>query len=496
MRIRSLYSRIAVTFSVLILLFGGLCGGLDWYAAKNHQQEIIQRLSQGLAEHIATSWPLLSQTNQLNEASVKELFHWMMVVNPSIEVYLLDINGLILSHQAPPRRIKLKQVAIKPINDFLAGVALPLRGDNPRNPNKQEIFSATSLQNNGKAVGYLYIVLTGDDYQRLASDVWQDHVFQTAVWISLGGLTLTLLAGLGLFAVITRRLDALSRTVAAFEESNFTEGILQNQTKPSTNPDEIERLANTFGRMAQRITTQIQHIKSQDNLRREMVANVSHDLRTPLTSMQGYLETLLRKADKLLPDEQHRYLEVAVRQSQRISQLANQLFELAKFEYDEVKPNFEPFFVQELIQDILQKFELTAKDRDINMSTNYDQNIPMVIADIAMIERVLTNLIDNAFRFTPNEGTIALALELENSHVIINVSDTGGGIPEEHLSSLFDRSSTLRQSSGKSHDGGGLGLLISKRILQLHGSSIKAINIDHGAMFIFTLPTKNDPIPN
>ena len=489
MRFRSLYSRIAFTFAVLILLFGGLCGGLDWYAAKNHQQEIIQRLSRGLAEHIASSWPLLSQTNQLNEASIKELFHWMMVVNPSIEVYLLDTNGLILSHQAPPGRALLKQVAIKPIKDFLAGAALPLKGDNPRNPSQQETFSATTLQNNGKVMGYLYIVLTGDDYQRLASDVWQDHVFQTAIWIGLGGLALTLLAGLGLFAVITRRLDALSSTVAAFEQSNFTDG-LQVHPKIISSPDEIGRLANSFEHMAQRITTQMQHIKSQDEQRREMVANVSHDLRTPLTAMQGYLETLLRKSNTLSSEEQHRYLEVAVRQSQRVSHLAHQLFELAKLEYEEIKPHFEPFFLQELMQDIVQKFDLTAKTGKIEIRPSFSQEIPRVCADIGMIERVLTNLVDNALRHTQEGGNITLALELsqDNNDIIARISDTGGGIPEAHLASLFERSLPLRQSSDKTHNGAGLGLLICKRILQLHGSTIKAINTNQGAMFMFSLP--------
>jgi two-component system, OmpR family, sensor kinase len=398
----------------------------------------------------------LSQTNQLNEASIKELFHWMMVVNPSIEVYLLDTNGLILSHQAPPERELIKHVAIKPIQDFLAGAALPLKGDNPRNPSKQEIFSATALQNNGKVVGYLYIVLTGDEYQRLASGVWEDHVFQTAIWISLAGLVLTLLAGFGLFAVITRRLDALSNTVAAFEESNFTDGL---QVHPNiiSSPDEIGRLANSFDHMAQRIKSQMQHIKSQDELRREMVANVSHDLRTPLTSMQGYLETLLRKSNTLSPDEQHHYLEVAVRQSQRVSHLAHQLFELAKLEYEEIKPHFEPFFVQELIQDIVQKFDLTAKSRKIEILASFTQEIPRVYADIGMIERVLTNLVDNALRHTQEGGKITLALELsqDNNSIIVRISDTGSGIPDKHLVSLFDRSSPLRQSSGKTHNGGG-----------------------------------------
>lgn len=487
MKFKSLYSRIALTFAVLILLFGGLCGGLDLIAAKNHQQEIIQRLSRGLAEHIASHWPL-SKANALDTKAVGELFHMLMVVNPSIEVYLLDNNGSILAHQAPPGRVQKQQVSLAPIKKFLAGAHLPLRGDNPRNPKQQEIFSATPLLKDGNNVGYLYIVLAGDEYQRLAADVWQSHVFQTGIWTGLGALLLTLLVGLGLFAVITRRLNALTCTVAAFEDMNFVGG-LHVCPKITKSPDEIGQLASTFEHMAERITTQMQQIKSQDELRRDMVANVSHDLRTPLTSMQGYLETLLRKSNTLSQEDQQRYLEVAVRQSQRVSHLAHELFELAKLECEEVHPSCEQFFLQELIQDVVQKFELPAQNRGIQIKANFAQKIPMVYADIAMIERVLTNLIDNALRHTPEGGTITLELENSSSHVLVKLSDTGSGIPEEHLATLFERSSPLRQSSGKSHGGGGLGLLITKRILQLHGSTIEALSDGRGAMFFFNLPT-------
>ena len=486
MKFKSLYSRIALTFALLILLFGGLCGGLDLIAAKNHQQEIIQRLSRGLAEHIASHWPLLSKTNELDNKSVGELFNMLMVVNPSIEVYLLDSTGLILAHQAPPGRVQQQHVALAPIQAFLSGSPLPLRGDNPRNLQKQEIFSVTPLLKDGRNVGYLYIVLAGDEYQRLAADVWQGHVFKIGMWTGLGGLLLTLLVGLGLFSVITRRLNALTCTVAAFEERNF-DGGLHICPKITKSSDEIGLLARTFERMSERIASQMQQIKSQDELRREMVANVSHDLRTPLTSMQGYLETLLRKSSTLSPAEQQRYLEVAVRQSQRVSHLAHELFELAKLECEEVQPNCEQFFVQELIQDVVQKFELTANNRGIQIKANFVQKIPMVYADIAMIERVLTNLIDNALRHTPDGGKITLELEHDSKNVLVRISDTGSGIAEEHLANLFERSSPLRQSSGKSHGGGGLGLLITKRILHLHGSPIEVVSEGNGTIFTFNL---------
>jgi signal transduction histidine kinase len=488
MRFRSLYRRIALTFSALILLFGGLCGGLDLVAAKNHQQEIIQRLSRGLAEHIAVHWPL-TKGGEFDEKAVSELFHMLMVVNPSIELYLLDSKGTILAYDAPPGRVRLKEVDLSPVKALLDGESLPLKGDNPRRPDRREIFSATPLERDGQTVGYLYIVLAGDEYQRLAEDVWQGHVFQSALWTGAGALFLTLAAGLGLFSLVTRRLNALTQTIATFDDTNF-DGTLQLDTAIQTSPDEIGRLAATFVRMAERIATQVQQIKAQDELRRQMVANVSHDLRTPLTSMQGYLETMLRKSDQLSPDEQQQYLQVAVRQSQRVTHLAQELFELAKLECEEVQPIFEQFSVQELIQDVVQKFELTARAKRVHIAAQLREAIPLVYADIAMIERVLTNLIDNALRHTPQGGHIELALHYKpGDKVVVRVEDSGTGIPDEHLPSLFERDSPLRNSPRK-HPGGGLGLLITKRILELHGSTIEALSAQgRGAMFTFCLPT-------
>ncbi|WP_019868258.1 HAMP domain-containing sensor histidine kinase [Methylovulum miyakonense] len=489
MKLKSLYSRIALTFAVLILLFGGLCGALDFFAAKRHQQEIVQRLSQDLAKHIADHWPLV-KANNLDTAAIGELFHMLMVVNPSIEVYLLDKDGVIKAHQAPPGRVQLTQVRLEPIRAFLAHQPLPLSGDNPRIPEQPSVFSATALQQDGIPVGFLYIILTGDAYQQQADQVWQGHVFQSAIWVGMGALLLTLLVGLGVFAAITRRLDALTCTVAAFEEADFVGG-LHVCPKITASGDEIGVLSRTFERMAERIGNQMQLIKHQDELRREMIADVSHDLRTPLTSLQGYLETVLRKADDLPLAERQRYLSVAVRQSRRVNLLAGELFELAKLECEATSPNCETFFIQELAQDVLQKFQLAAETKAVNISVVWPEELTPVFADIAMIERVLTNLLDNALRHTPANGSITVTVKPGPDTVSLRIADTGEGISPQQLAGLFDRHSPLRQNASKKHGGGGLGLLICKRIVQLHGSGITADSqLGRGTAFSFSLPTR------
>lgn len=486
MRFQSLYGRIALTFAALTLLFGGLCGGLDWVAAKSHQQEIVQRLSRGLAGHIAGHWPLLKD-GAVDAQAVKELFHMLMVVNPGVEFYLLDPQGRILAFDAPPGRVKLERVDLAPVAAFLADPKLPLVGDNPRNPQTREIFSAAPLREQGRVPGYLYIVLAGDEYRRWAGAVWQGHVFQVAAWVGAGALLLTLGVGLGLFFAITRRLDALTQAVAAFDEADLAAGL---RLAPAGR-DEIGQLAAAFTRMAERIAAQMRQIKAQDEQRRDMVANVSHDLRTPLTSLQGYLETILRKSDQLTEEDKRRYLHVAVRQSRRVAQLAEELFELARLECEEVSPALERFSLPELAQDVVQKFELAAAGKQVRVAALPTPEIPLVLGDIGMIERVLGNLLDNALRHTPEGGEVRIELSIgQPGEVVVRVADTGSGIAEEHLPGLFERGSPLRQSPAKGR--GGLGLLISKRILQLHGSAIEAgSEPGGGAVFAFSLPVSN-----
>jgi signal transduction histidine kinase len=239
--------------------------------------------------------------------------------------------------------------------------------------------------------------------------------------------------------------------------------------------------------MRQRLDAQMRELRHQDELRRELVANISHDLRTPLTSMQGYLEALLRMEDALDRDERRRYLEVAVRQSVKVSRLAQQLFELAKLECEESLPQPERFSISELVQDIAQKFALAATEKKVRLDTRVENEALFVEGDIGMIERVVTNLIDNAIRHTPEHGEVRLEARSRAGEVEILIADTGAGISEEHMPGLLVRGSPIRRMAARR--GGGLGLLIASRILDLHGSAIRAASrVGEGTRVSFALP--------
>jgi signal transduction histidine kinase len=237
--------------------------------------------------------------------------------------------------------------------------------------------------------------------------------------------------------------------------------------------------------MAARIGEQLSALARSDQMRRELVTNISHDLRTPLTSLHGYLELLALKGDALDESERRRYLGTALAQSEKVGKLAQSLFELARLEYGIVAPQWEDFSLPDLIQDVFQKFELATRGKAIALEARIPPRLPNVHADLAMIERILTNLIDNAIRHTPEAGTVRIELQPRADKVAVIVSDTGPGIAPELRAGLFQRA--LKVGDARR---GGLGLLIVHRMLQLQRSEIRLQEeAGRGAVFEFLLET-------
>jgi signal transduction histidine kinase len=277
--------------------------------------------------------------------------------------------------------------------------------------------------------------------------------------------------------------------VESFQESDFSNYPEILDRFSVGKGDEIERLGTTFARMAGRIDQQFRDLRDADRLRRELVTHVSHDLRTPLTSLQGYLETLSLKEGELSTGEQKEYLDVALRHCRRLSTLISELFELAVLDSPDGTIRPERFSLGDLVQDVLQKFRLAAEEKKIHLSIAIEEGIPFAIGDIRLIDRVLENLIGNALRHTPANGEITIEAEGKDAGLTVRVSDTGGGIPPERLSRLFDAVPGRDVEPGKNGGSAGLGLVIARRILVLHGSDLKVhSSANTGTTFEFTLP--------
>lgn len=486
---KTLYAKLAAALVALFVAVGVLYALLSTSATQSYLQEVNQRFNKDLARNLVADRNLVEQ-GRINEAALKETFHMYMVINPSIEIYLLDLEGAILSYSAEPGKVKRKHVALDPIRAFLQGEdGYPLLGDDPRSHDRRKAFSVTPVPSPEKPEGYLYVVLRGEQFDAVDTVLQESYFLRLSSWAVAGSLAFGLLAGLVLFRVLTRRLQRLAVVMDRFDRSNFTEHKSYRANETGVN-DEIDRLGATFDQMAEHIIAQLDELQSKDAQRRDLVAQVSHDLRTPLASLRGYLESLMLKHDELSDEQRTEYIRIALRHSERLSRLVAELFELAKLDARETEPAREAFAPAELVQDVLQKFELMASAKDVTMHFEFGDDLPFASADIAMTERALEKLVENALEYTPRGGQILLSVKQDGAAVRIVVEDTGSGIGQEDLAHIFEPF----YQSGRARACGehaGLGLTIARRIVELNDGEIRvASELGRGTAFSFSLPVQ------
>jgi two-component system OmpR family sensor kinase len=486
---RSLYSKLAAVLAALFCLVGLSFVVVTLFATEMYQQEVNQKLNSKLAEQIVNA-ELLMQDRRVNQEALQEIFHMLMVINPSIEIYLLDPEGKILAFSASPGKVKRTRVDLRPVREWLGGkVTFPVFGDDPRNPDGKKIFTAARIAGQGGLQGYLYVILGGETYDSVVQKLRGSYILKLTAWMIFGGLLFALVAGLLLFASLTGRLKRLARVMDSFRNGEKFNRIQLPLKKPKNSGDEIDRLSATFKQMTQHIEAQMEQLRKSDASRRDLIANVSHDLRTPLATLQGYIETLLLKDNSLTVEQRRNYLEIAAKHCGRLSNLVNKLLELAKLDACQISVVREPFNLRELAQDVIQKFQLKAGEKDANISLVTERDLPFVNADIGLIERVLENLIENAIRYTPSGGTIRLVLTPRENDVAVQIIDSGCGIPNAELAHIFNRFYQSDKSRKGDPQHSGLGLAITKRILELHDRSIEVTStLNQGTTFTFQLP--------
>ena len=479
---RTLYARLAIGL-VLILL----SVGVTYFFSISHlygkiQQGALQELNRNLARNLLVSRHIIAR-GRLDEDAMKQTFMEYMAINPSIEIYYLDGQGKILSYSAEPGKVKRKTIDLEPIRRFLGGAPLPLLGDDPRSPGEKKPFSVAALPE-----GYLYVVLQGEDLtnaQRMASSRYLMSLVLPAV---LGSLLLGLIMGLVLFRIVSLRLQKLQDKVTRFAESGYRNSTDANSDEVIEGEDEIAELERHFQDMKRHISSQWSALEQQDRLRREMVSSISHDLRTPLASAQGYLETLALKSDALSDDERDRYLNIAIRQTRRLQKLIDQLFELVRLEARDTQVAFEEFSILELAYDVVNKLALKASEKNIELTIDENAIDSRVVADIGLIERVLDNLIDNAVQYSSPDRKIWLDIRPEGERVRVSVNDQGAGISRDQQQLIFERFHRADNPERSRAGHAGLGLAIVRKIIEMHHQKVWVESKPgEGARFSFTL---------
>jgi signal transduction histidine kinase len=478
----SIYGKISLIFLILLIVLGAVQIFLLINFSADFFKESDQKLNRNLAADLAEKFkPYLEDT--LDYKSIAKTFQVMMVMNPRVEFYLLDGSGKILAYFADPEKIKRMRVDINPIEHFLtAGVdaQMPLYGDDPRSINRQKPISVTPIKIGKEQEGYLYVILGGELHDSALSMVEDSYILRTAAVALTINFVITGIIGLLLFFILTRRLRLITHAVNDFERGKY-----QNKV-PIESHDEIGQLSEAFNKMAATIDANIEEIKNNDRLRRDLIANISHDLRSPLASVQGYLETIMMKEDTISKGERKNYLVIVHNNIQRLSRLVEDLLELSKLDAKQIKPNPEHFSISELTQDVVLKFKPKADKQHITIQTHFPSEAPVVEADIAMIERALSNLLDNALIYTPAEGKVSVEVQDRDEKISVKVSDNGRGISANDLPHVFDR--FYRADKSRSTEGTGLGLAITKKIIEAHHEHITVeSHLDRGTTFHFDL---------
>lgn len=478
-----LFSKISLTILGLLVVVGLAYVLITVNLAEKYFQEKNQKLNASIAGHIINVVkPFIN--GELSENATDEIMHHMMAINPAIEVYILNPGGKILNYVAPYKKVKMDSVNLVPVKEFIAteGGAY-IVGDDPRNPGIHKVFSAAPIVENDQVLGYVYVVLASEEYDSVTANLWNSYILRLGGRSLLITLFASLIIGITAAWLITKNLNRIIATVNRFQRGEMSARI-RVKSKGGIND-----LALAFNEMADTIVGNIENLKSMENLRRELVGNVSHDLRTPLAVIHGYIETLMIKKDRLSKQDRDKYLTIILESTDKLRKLVNELFELSKLEAKQVTPRKEPFFIQELINDVSQKFQMLAQEKDILISTSSQPSNTLVLADVSLIERVLQNLIDNALKFTPAGGTIEIEVDNADEFVEIKVSDTGPGIPEDQIPFIFDRYHIGDKRISLDSNNTGLGLAIVKKILEIHNASIKLNSkLNYGTTFTFQLP--------
>ena len=482
-----MFARImAVVLAVILVTTVGL-SAVWWFTLRN--QQIDMRLSYlgteanniaDLAENLSGE-TLMDSAGETDKVIWKQINHIADRVNTEYGAYIAVVD-----------RAGYGMTNIKTLSDdqeFMESL------------NTEELYRA--MQQVMKGVGIMLNSEDGTDPTfTVGAPWWRDGIVAGAVlirtkavriesglssifWqIVLLAVAVLVLSGVVVFLFVRSRLKPLKQL--GFAAGRIAEGDFSVQVNEKAGDRELREVSSAFNTMTRKL-------QGVEEGRREFVANVSHELRSPITSIRGFAEGM---ADGVIPPEdQPKYLRLVADESKRLSGLIDDLLALSRLERDDVQLDLTVFDINEMLRRavICRMNDLDRKKIDV--SCEFEEDTCPVKADSDRIEQVVINLLDNAIKFTPEGGSIQLESATKDRTAEITVRDSGNGVPPEDRDKVFDRFFTADRAhtAGK---GTGLGLSISKRIIEMHGQSIRLLETEEGAAFQFTLEMALDEKQN
>lgn len=306
-----------------------------------------------------------------------------------------------------------------------------------------------------------------------------DLLLALVLLVFAGGMAMAL--GYLLSSALTDRIQILSRAAQSLAKGNLLVRVAVNGR------DEMADLAENFNQMATQLQAAAEKQRQVENMRRDLIAWVSHDLQTPLASIRAIVEAL---ADGVVddPETEERYLLTALKDIRALSALIDDLFQMAQLDAGGLPLDCGYNSMRDLISDTLESFSEIASRRSVALQGDVEQGVDLVYMDAQRVGRVLSNLIGNALRHTPSGGYVEVKAMTMDGTVLVEVRDTGDGIRPEDLPQIFERFYRGEKSRSRATGGSGLGLAIAKGIVEAHGGEIGVTPLEIGSRFYFILP--------
>lgn len=467
---RSLYARMMVLVMAVLMLAMGLLSMLLYISIR--EDRIDARLNE-LATQATEVAYLASQRSIVNLTTDRYLIWKIQNIQAGFDAGILVLDRLGRSIHTGIEDGALQGLSLEQASAYLKTVQQtgePIRVRTPAEGREGDTTFTVVVpwKQFDVVMGAVIIHTNAQTIQASYKNILRQMAYAMATAIALAGV---------LFLLATR---SISRPVG--QMANAAERIARGEFDEQIqvrHKDEIGRLAVAFNRMSS-------DLKNVEEMRRSFVSDVSHELRSPLTSMQGFLQGML---DGTIPcEDRDQYIRIVMEETRRMNKLVTSLLELSRIESGKVPLHLTRFDINEVIRRVLIRQEARIDEKRLEVDVEFRQEPCMVRADMDRIEQVVTNLVDNAVKYVQEGGRLTLWTHTVNNLAHVTIADNGPGIPEEELPFVFERFYTVdkARTSGK---GTGLGLSIVKKIMELHGQSVRvASQAGKGASFIFTLP--------
>jgi signal transduction histidine kinase len=478
----NLFTRIGIFIFIVITLLSLLFIAITYLTTREFYQQSTQLTDKDVAAHIA-KFASPFEEKGINKTIADSVFYNAMVLNPNIEVYFLDTLGNIIYYHAPDSTIKLQNIPLVNVRKFIQSKGEDyLKGPDPKNPSLQKVFSSAEVFAGNNKLGYIYVILGSNANTTASNMLLGSRATSLAVTVFCVIIILSVVISLLYIRRLQHNYKKIIEVLNEFMRGNLN-ARFNRQEK-----DEFAPITDSFNRMATLLSYNIDKLKQTEQERKNFIATISHDLRTPLAVAKGYTETALTKMNKGEIDQPEidTFMQLVHKKLQQIERMVQDLFELSRMESVHFTPNKEPFIFSEILKEIYAVAERSAALKNIYISCDGCEDLSWINADIRMMERVVQNLFDNALKYTPSGGNISVSLQHTADILTASFINSGHSLSDELLNWI---NTTANDPAAIKPANTGLGLLIVKRILALHDYSFH-VRSENDNIVAFTIQMK------